>query len=75
MNKVAGLGSGFYLTSRVLGRTLRTWSFCKICCEAVKTFCIHNIHCVKSVRIRSFFCSNAGKYEPEKLRIRTLLTQ
>ena len=32
------------------------------------------IHCVKSVRIWSFFWSafwNAGKYGPEKLRIRT----
>ena len=33
------------------------------------------IHCVKSVRIRSFSGPNAGKYGPEKLRIRTLCTQ
>ena len=39
-------------------------------------------YCVKSVRIRSFsgphfpvFSPNAGKYGPEKLRIRTLFTQ
>ena len=46
-------------------------------------------HCMKSVRIRSFsgtedgeiipypsvFSSNAGKYGPEKLRIRTLFMQ
>ena len=32
-------------------------------------------HCVKSVRIRSFSDPNAGKYIPEKLRIRTLFTQ
>ena len=36
------------------------------------------VHCVKAVRIRSFlviFSPNAGKYGPEKLRIRTLFTQ
>ena len=32
-------------------------------------------HCAKSVRIRSFSCLNAGKYEIEKLRIRTQFTQ
>ena len=40
------------------------------------------MHCVKSVRIRSFsvpflslFSPKAKKYDPEKLRIRTLFTQ
>ena len=32
------------------------------------------IHSVKNIRIRSFFGPNAGKYGPEKLRIRTLFT-
>ena len=31
--------------------------------------CVHNIHCVKSVQIRSYFCSvfspNTGKFGPE----------
>ena len=30
---------------------------------------------IKSVRIKSFSGPNAGKYQPEKLRIRTLFTQ
>ena len=37
------------------------------------------IHCVRSVRIRSFsgphFSTNAGKCEPKQLQIRTLFTQ
>ena len=38
-----------------------------------------SLHCVKSVRIRSFFWSafspNSGKYGPEKLQIRTFFKQ
>ena len=34
-----------------------------------------NMHCVKSVRISSLSGPNVGKYDPEKLRIRTLFTQ
>ena len=32
-------------------------------------------YCVKSVLVRSFSGPNAGKYGPEKIRIRALLTQ
>ena len=32
------------------------------------------MHYVRSVHIRSFSGTNAGKYGPEKLRIRTLFT-
>ena len=32
-------------------------------------------HCVKSVHIRSFSGPNAGKYGPDKLRIRTPFPQ
>ena len=40
---------------------------------------LRNFHCVKSIRIRrpvlSVFSPYAGKYRPEKLRIKTLFTQ
>ena len=32
-------------------------------------------YCMKSARIRSFSGPNAGKYGPEKLRMRRLFTQ
>ena len=44
----------------------------------MKQSCLKNstkFHCVKSVRIRSFFGPNAGKYGSKKLQIRTLLRQ
>ena len=47
------------------------------CQTSAQSFCIY--HCVKDVRILSFsgpyfpiFSPNAGKYGPEKIRLRTL---
>ena len=47
------------------------------CQTSAQSFCIY--HCVKGVRILSFsgpyfpiFSPNAGKYGPEKIRLRTL---
>ena len=55
-----------------------TLVYCKHTYSVISTIFesfIPDMHCVKSVRIRSFYGSNAGKYGPEKLPIRALFMQ